>query len=55
MYRFNPVLDGKLAPFVGIGAGIAVPHVEVKLKNGAPDTWEYQFAGGAGQVLAGLE
>ena len=26
MYRFNPVLDGKLTPFVGIGAGIAVPH-----------------------------
>ena len=57
MYRFNPVLDGKLTPFVGIGAGIAIPHVEVKLKQPAnsPDTWEYQFAGGAGQVLAGLE
>ena len=55
MYRFNPVLDGKLTPFVGIGAGIAIPHVEVDLKNGAPNTREYQFAGGAGQVLAGVE
>lgn len=56
MYRFNPVLGGKLTPFVGIGAGIAIPHVEVKLKPaGTSDTWEYQFAGGAGQVLAGVE
>jgi lipid A oxidase len=55
MYRFNPMFDGRLTPFVGVGAGIAVPHVEVKLKNGAPDTWEYQFAGGAAQVLAGVE
>ena len=46
MYRFSPVLDGKLTPFVGIGAGIAIPHVEVKLKNGAPHTRQYQFAGG---------
>jgi lipid A oxidase len=55
MYRFNPVLNGKLTPFVGIGAGVAIPHVEVDLKNGAPNTREYQLAGGAGQVLAGLE
>lgn len=58
MYRFNPMLDRRLTPYVGVGAGIAVPHVEVILKGvPAPQnrTWEYQFAGGAAQALAGLE
>jgi lipid A oxidase len=59
MYRFEPIMGGRVVPFVGIGGGVAIPHVEVTLK--APPapavsrTFEYQLAGGAAQVLAGLE
>lgn len=56
MYRFAPIADGRLLPYVGVGGGVAIPHVEVKLKAfPGQDTWEYQLAGGAGQVLGGLE
>ncbi len=56
MYRFEPMWDGKVVPFVGIGGGVAIPHVEVTLKPpSASRTFEYQFAGGAAQVVAGLE
>ena len=56
MYRFAPIADGRLLPYVGIGGGVAIPHVEVKLKAfPGQDTWEYQLAGGAGQVLGGFE
>jgi hypothetical protein len=53
LYRFGPIGDGRLLPYVGL---VAIPHVEVKLKAfPAQDTSEYQFAGGAAQVLGGLE
>jgi lipid A oxidase len=58
MYRFNPLMERRLTPYVGVGAGIAIPHVEVILKGvPAPQnrTWEYQVAGGAAQAFAGLE
>ena len=53
MYRFDPVMGGRVVPFVGIGGGIAIPHVEVT--TAVSKTFEYQFAGGAAQVVAGLE
>ncbi len=59
MYRFPAMMDGKLVPFVGAGGGVTIPHVEVITKLGSPvgasHTWEYQWAGGAAQVLGGLE
>jgi lipid A oxidase len=56
LYRFGPLADGRLVPYLGVGGGVAIPHVEVKLKAfPGQDTWEYQFAGGAAQVLGGLE
>ena len=56
LYRFGALADGRLVPYLGAGGGIAIPHVEVKLKAfPGQDTWEYQFAGGAAQVLGGLE
>jgi lipid A oxidase len=55
MYRFSPWMGGKVVPFVGIGGGVAIPHVEVTVKSPASRTFEYQLAGGAAQVLAGLE
>jgi lipid A oxidase len=54
LYRFNPMMNGTLVPYVGIGAGVTIPHVEVTLDN-AGKTYEYQLAGAAAQVLAGLE
>jgi len=47
----------RIRPYLGIGAGVAVPHVEIwfkgETKNGR--TNEYQYAGPAAQLLAGLE
>jgi lipid A oxidase len=56
MYRFAPVLNDRLVPYVGAGAGLSIPHVEVSLKA-YPDqnTFEYQLTGVAAQALAGLE
>lgn len=41
-------------PYVGMGAGVSLPHMEVNLK-GEPRTYEYQYAGPVGQALAGIE
>ncbi|MFZ1103231.1 MAG: outer membrane beta-barrel protein [Hyphomicrobiaceae bacterium] len=54
LYRFNPMMNGTLVPYVGAGLGVAIPHVEVTLTTG-DKTFEYQLAGMAAQVLAGLE
>jgi len=47
----------KVRPYIGIGYGVSVPHVEVRFKGEKPDRWtnEYQYAGPAFQMLAGLE
>ncbi len=56
LYRFSPMMSGALVPYVGAGVGVAIPHVEVTLKTEPPErTSEYQLAGPAAQVLAGLE
>ncbi len=57
LYRFAPWMDDRLTPYVGLGGGIAVPHVEVRLKPPYPPDWtgEYQYGGGAAQALAGLD
>ncbi len=44
----------RLSPYVGMGAGVSLPHMEVELK-GDQRTYEYQYAGPVGQALAGLE
>ncbi|KAA9006660.1 outer membrane protein [Histidinibacterium aquaticum] len=49
-YRW-PERLGPLTPYVGAGAGIAVPHVEVE-KNGS-STYEYQYTGPAVTLIAG--
>jgi lipid A oxidase len=55
MYRFRPVMGGKVVPYGGAGIGVAIPHVEVTLAGGGSQTYEYQMTGIAAQVLAGLE
>lgn len=54
LYRF-PALFGGLRPYIGLGAGITLPHTEVGFRDENARTYEYQFAGFAGQVLVGLE
>jgi lipid A oxidase len=48
-------LSGPLRPYVGIGAGITLPHTEVGFADQNTRTYEYQFAGFVGQVLGGFE
>ncbi|HWE21871.1 MAG TPA: outer membrane beta-barrel protein [Hyphomicrobiaceae bacterium] len=56
LHRFNPMWQGALVPYVGAGVGVTIPHVEVTLKTDPPNrTFEYQLAGPAAQILAGLE
>lgn len=49
-----PSITARLSPYVGLGAGLSLPHMEVDIK-GEPRTYEYQFAGPVGQALAGIE
>ena len=50
-------LTPAIRPYLGIGLGAAVPHVEVRFVGEKPERWtnEYQYAGPAFQFLAGLE
>jgi lipid A oxidase len=44
-----------LAPYVGLGAGVALPHTEVQLNGEPARTYEYQYVGPAAQAVLGLE
>lgn len=50
MYRWQ--LD-RFEPYVGVGAGVAIPHVEADVVGGQ-QTQEYQIGGPAAQGLLGL-
>jgi len=51
-----PSIGARVSPYVGAGAGVLLPHTEVELANGSrPRTYEYNYAGPAGQALAGVE
>lgn len=54
--RLGPITP-RIRPYVGLGAGFALPHVEVWFpgEENSRRTNEYQFAGPAAQLLAGLE
>lgn len=54
LLRFG-ALFGIVRPYVGAGGGITLPHVEVHFKEDNWRTYEYKFAGFAGQGLVGLE
>ena len=55
LYRFNPLMNGTLVPYVGAGIGVTIPHVEVTLTTGEK-TYEYQLDrhGGAGSGRPGV-
>ncbi|HRY07351.1 MAG TPA: lipid A oxidase [Hyphomicrobiaceae bacterium] len=50
-------LSPRIRPYVGFGAGFAVPHVEVWFKGEKLEnrTNEYQYAGPAASAIAGIE
>lgn len=51
-----PSIGARISPYVGAGGGVLLPHTEVELANGSrPRTYEYNYAGPAGQALAGVE
>ncbi len=45
----------RIVPYVGAGGGINLPHTEVQFADEKDRTYEYQFSGPSGQVLAGVE
>lgn len=55
MYRYPT--QTRFTPYVGVGAGIAVPHVEVDFFSDpvGMDTFEYQVTGPAVQGLIGVD
>jgi len=54
LYRL-PVKIGVISPYMGVGAGISIPHTEVRFKGDLTRTYEYQYTGPAFQALFGLE
>lgn len=45
----------RFRPYLGLGGGVSLPHTEIGIRSENARTYEYQFAGFAGQALAGLE
>ncbi len=50
-----PSITARIQPYVGIGAGVTLPHSEVGFAKADKRTYEYQYAGPVGQALIGLE
>ena len=48
-------LSPAIRPYAGAGAGVALPHTEIQFAGDDARTYEYQYAGPVGQVLAGIE
>lgn len=44
-----------IKPYVGLGAGVSVPHTEVQFRGERGRTYEYQFTGPVLQLVTGLE
>jgi lipid A oxidase len=51
----SPLSWWPIRPYFGLGGGVSLPHTEIGLRGENTRTFEYQFAGFAGQVLAGIE
>jgi hypothetical protein len=50
-----PALSLPIRPYFGLGAGVSLPHTEIGFQKENQRTYEYQFAGFAGQFLVGLQ
>ncbi|MCB1546254.1 MAG: hypothetical protein KDJ41_00135 [Hyphomicrobiaceae bacterium] len=54
LYRL-PNLHARVSPYVGLGAGVSLPHSEVQRKDTRIRTYEYQYTGPVLQALVGIE
>jgi lipid A oxidase len=52
--RLPSLLPG-LAPYLGGGVGVALPHTEVHFNGDPKRTYEYQYVGPAAQAVLGME
>jgi lipid A oxidase len=50
-----PAFGLKLQPYVGLGAGVTLPHAEIGFAAAEKRTYEYQMAGPVGQAVFGIE
>jgi hypothetical protein len=51
-----PSIGPRVSPYVGVGGGALLPHTEVEFASQKrPRTYEYNYAGPAGQALLGVE
>lgn len=48
-------ITSRLSPYVGVGAGVNLPHSEIQMVRGGGRTYEYQYAGPIAQALIGIE
>lgn len=55
MVELGAGLVPNVRPYAGVGAGAALPHVEVWFPGETTRTNEYQYAGPAAQFVAGVE
>lgn len=46
---------GRISPYIGLGAGVSLPHSEIHLKSDESRTYEYQYTGPTAQALFGVE
>jgi len=46
---------GRIMPYIGIGAGVSLPHAEVQRRGSSQKTFSFQWAGLAFHVFAGIE
>ena len=53
LYRWK--FDNGFTPYVGVGAGLTIPHVEVDGPFFQGRTFEYQVTGFAAQAMVGLD
>lgn len=53
LYRYQN--DSGWTPYAGVGAGLAIPHVEIGHVSLAQETAEYQVTGFAAQALVGVD
>lgn len=53
LYRYPN--SSRFTPYVGIGAGLSIPHVEVEFVSTGDETLEYQVTGPAVQGLIGVD
>ncbi len=54
LFRLGQITPA-IRPYVGAGFGASLPHTEIQFTDAERRTYEYQYAGPVGQILAGFE